>query len=542
MVTYYLLVEEGLIREKVFPLIGELSIGREEGNDVQLLDPLISKQHALVYMVEGRPVVEDLASLNGTFVNGERVGKAGLRGGDTIRIGNTTLRTIEKTEYRKEPDTAATQKFGKRDMAPAAGDRDEPLPSARTLEAISRLPLFVGFSPEQLAHLSQGAPLRLFEPGRTIVRQGDAVRVLSVILDGKVRACMYDSQGKEVLVSFLGENNAFDEISFLTGLPCAITARAEEETLICDLRYDAVQEIVESSTALKGKLEEYSQELLREWESRKAAAGLSERPRSPRFRMELPVDLSLSPTASVGQELQRRVFRGLCTDVSGSGMLLKVKDRDLLELPPGLVVRLVITLPGSWGTLRCLGEVRDITEAEEDPTVVHLGLEFTESAGSQTRLLERFLSEGDRDGVSEKVLVVDDEEQIRELLREFLVGAGYEVLVATNAEEAIEVAQRERPHLILLDIRMPELDGVETCVRLKTHDKTRSIPVIIATAFTDTLAEALDAGADDFVNKPFRLEEIGLRIKSLLRVRHLTNELERAAAYIGELHKQRPRP
>jgi DNA-binding response OmpR family regulator len=156
-------------------------------------------------------------------------------------------------------------------------------------------------------------------------------------------------------------------------------------------------------------------------------------------------------------------------------------------------------------------------------------------------VLERYLSEGGGDGVSEKVLVVDDEEQIRELLREFLIGAGYEVLVAANGEEAIEVAQRERPHLILLDIRMPELDGVETCVRLKTHDKTHSIPVIIATAFDDTLAEALDAGADDFVSKPFQLEEIGLRIKSLLRVRHLTNELERAAAYIGELQKQRPK-
>jgi len=168
-------------------------------------------------------------------------------------------------------------------------------------------------------------------------------------------------------------------------------------------------------------------------------------------------------------------------------------------------------------------------------------VEFAESAASQTKVLERYLDEGGGDGVSEKVLVVDDEEQIRELLREFLIGLGYEVLVAANGEEAIEVAQRERPHLILLDIRMPELDGVETCVRLKTHEKTRSIPVIIATAFGDTLAEALDAGADDFVSKPFQLEEIGLRIKSLLRVRHLTNELERAAAYIGELQKQRPK-
>jgi two-component system alkaline phosphatase synthesis response regulator PhoP len=541
MVKYYLVVEEGLIREKVFPVTGKVSIGREEGSDIQLSDSSISKQHALVYMVEGQPVVKDLASLNGTFVNGERVGKAGLRGGDTIRVGNTTIRFIQKSEYRKKPDTAATQEVEKRDVALDAADRDGPLLSRRTLEAISQLSLFASFSPEQLAHLSQTAHLSLFESGRTIVRQGEAGKVLYIILDGKIRVCMYDNQGKEILVSFLGENSAFDEISFLTGLPCSITARAENETLICELRYDAVQEIVESSPALKGKLEEYSRELVREWESRKTAAGLWERRKNPRFRIELPIELSVSPTAAVGRELQEKVFRGLATDVSRSGMRLKIPERDLLQLPPGLAVRLVISLPRSWGTLRCLGELRDIAEAKEDPVAVCLGVEFAQSAAPQTRILERFLSEGGDDEVGEKILIVDDEEQIRELLREFLSGAGYEVALAANGEEALEVAQRERPDLILLDIRMPELDGVETCVRLKTNDKTRSIPIIIATAFGDTLAEALDAGADDFVNKPFQLEEIGLRIKSLLRVRHLTNELERAAAYIGELQKHRPR-
>jgi len=541
MVKYYLVVEEGLIREKVFPVTGKVSIGREEGSDIQLSDPAASKQHALVSMVEGQPVVKDLASLNGTFVNGERVAKAGLRGGDTIRVGNTTIRIIQKSEYRKKPDIAATQELEKRDMAPDAADRDAQLPSRRTLEAISRLPLFASFNPEQFAHLSQRAHLSLFAPGSTILRQGDAGKVLYIILDGKVRACMYDNQGREILVSFLGENNAFDEISFLGGLPCSITARAEEETLVCELRYDEVQEIVASSPALKGKLEEYARELVTQWESRKTAAGLWERRKNPRFRMELPVDLSVSPMASVGRELQEKIFRGLSTDVSRSGMRLRIRERDLLQLPPGLMVRLAISLPRSWGTLRCLGELRDIAEAKEDPAAVCLGVEFAESAASQTRILERFLSEGGEDGVGEKILIVDDEEQIRELLREFLTGAGYEVAVAANGEEALEVAQRERPDLILLDIRMPELDGVETCVRLKSHDKTRSIPIIIATAFGDTLAEALDAGADDFVNKPFQLEEIGLRIKSLLRVRHLTNELERAAAYIGELQKHRRR-
>jgi DNA-binding response OmpR family regulator len=121
-----------------------------------------------------------------------------------------------------------------------------------------------------------------------------------------------------------------------------------------------------------------------------------------------------------------------------------------------------------------------------------------------------------------------------------LGGAGYQVVEAANGEEALELAEQERPDLILLDIRMPELDGVATCTRLKGNPKTHSIPIIIATAYGDTLVEALEAGADDFVNKPFQLEEIELRVRSLLRVQHLTDELERATAYIGELHKRRP--
>lgn len=542
MVTYYLLVEEGLIREKVFPVTGSVSIGRDEGNDIQLSDPSVSKQHALLYVVEGRPVVKDLASLNGTFLNGEPIRESGLRSGDTIRVGNTAIRFVEKTESRGDRETSGTQELEQRDTSEDTVGRDESPPSGRILEAISRVPLFASFNPEQLTGLSQKVRVSLFEPGRTIVAQGDARKVLHVVLEGKVRAWMHDNQGKEILVCFFGANQAFDEISFLTGLPCSVTARAEEETLICKVRFDAVREIAETSPALKGKLEEYSRQLVRVWETRKTAAGLSERRKAPRFRVELPVELSISPMAAVGPELQERVFHGRSTDVSRSGIRLKSQERALLQLVPGLMVRMTILLPRSWGTLHCVGELREISEVRDDPAAVHLAVEFAEAADLQTRTLERFLREEGEEGVAEKVLIVDDEEPIRELLREFLTGAGYEVLAAANGEEAIEVAQRERPDLILLDIRMPELDGIETCVRLRANEKTRSIPVIIATAFGDTLVEALDAGADDFVSKPFQLEEIGLRVRSLLRVRHLTNELDRAAAYIGELQRHRPRP
>jgi len=143
--------------------------------------------------------------------------------------------------------------------------------------------------------------------------------------------------------------------------------------------------------------------------------------------------------------------------------------------------------------------------------------------------------------MADKVLVVDDEWEIRDMLSRFLTEEGYEVIVASNGEEAIELAERENPQVILLDIMMPGIDGIETCKRLKAEEKTRFIPIIMATALWDTYAEAIEAGAEDFVTKPFNLAEISFRVQSIRRVRYLTNELERAVAYIGELGKNLPK-
>ena len=144
--------------------------------------------------------------------------------------------------------------------------------------------------------------------------------------------------------------------------------------------------------------------------------------------------------------------------------------------------------------------------------------------------------------MGDKVLVVDDEWGIRDMLSRFLTEEGYEVILAANGEEAIKLAERENPQVILLDIMMPGIDGIETCKRLKAEEKTRFIPIIMATALWDTYAEAIEAGAEDFVTKPFHLAELSFRVKSIRRLRYLTNELERAVAYIQELEKNHPKP
>jgi DNA-binding response OmpR family regulator len=139
-----------------------------------------------------------------------------------------------------------------------------------------------------------------------------------------------------------------------------------------------------------------------------------------------------------------------------------------------------------------------------------------------------------------KVLVVDDEFEIRDVLSRFLTEEGYEIILASNGEEALELVERENPQVVLLDILMPGIDGIETCKRLKENEKTRFIPVIMATALWNTYSEAIEAGAEDFVTKPFNLTELSHRVESILRVRYLNDELERAVAYIQELQKDRP--
>lgn len=117
-----------------------------------------------------------------------------------------------------------------------------------------------------------------------------------------------------------------------------------------------------------------------------------------------------------------------------------------------------------------------------------------------------------------RLLIVDDEPENIELLQRRLSKRGFEILCAFGALEAIEKAVAERPDLILMDLKMPNVDGFEATRRLKSDDATRSIPVIALTAFAmqEDRARALAAGAQDHQSKPIDLDELLAKIHSLL--------------------------
>jgi len=118
-----------------------------------------------------------------------------------------------------------------------------------------------------------------------------------------------------------------------------------------------------------------------------------------------------------------------------------------------------------------------------------------------------------------KILIVDDEEYIRELLETFLRSEGYETVTAASGEAAIEMTKRELPHLILLDVMLPDMDGFAVCRRLRQTIRTTYIPIIMLTARqgVSEKVEALSIGADDYVTKPFNLQELLARIRTQLR-------------------------
>jgi putative two-component system response regulator len=128
------------------------------------------------------------------------------------------------------------------------------------------------------------------------------------------------------------------------------------------------------------------------------------------------------------------------------------------------------------------------------------------------------------------VLVVDDYESNRRGLGQLLEHDGYSVLTDANGRDALEIVARERPDLILLDVLMPGISGLEVCAQLKRNADTRLTPVVLISGAQErqTRLAGLDAGADDFLNKPVDAEELRTRVRSLMRLKGLTDDLESA--------------
>ncbi|BHH85904.1 response regulator [Desulforhopalus sp. 52FAK] len=138
------------------------------------------------------------------------------------------------------------------------------------------------------------------------------------------------------------------------------------------------------------------------------------------------------------------------------------------------------------------------------------------------------------------ILVVDDNTANIDVMLTFLEMEGYDISIATSGKMALHVASHDQPELILLDVMMPNMDGFETCRKLKDDPATATIPIIFVTAKKETadIVQGFKAGGVDYISKPYRQEEVISRVRTHLQLRRLMENQERLIDELNQALKE----
>jgi CheY-like chemotaxis protein len=140
-----------------------------------------------------------------------------------------------------------------------------------------------------------------------------------------------------------------------------------------------------------------------------------------------------------------------------------------------------------------------------------------------------------------RILIADDNEANVELVEAYLTGLEVETQVAVDGQDTLDKVRSFQPDLILLDIMMPKLSGFEVCERLKSDPATSGIMILMVTALSELgdIERAVQAGTDDFLSKPVNKIELVKRVENMLKLRGVTDELERLRQYIQQMEEAR---
>jgi len=240
-----------------------------------------------------------------------------------------------------------------------------------------------------------------------------------------------------------------------------------------------------------------------------------ERRKLPRYQMALDVEfgpLEVTPQQSVDARLTKTVT----IDLSLGGLCL-YNDR---AYPVGTPMRCVVTLPGRAESVTVLGTLAWFQRVDREDPGYRLGIEFTQVSERDRAALTALIdhpptANGSR---GKRVLLVDDDDELRQALKIRFESAGFQVLTAGDGLEAVKKGREERPHVIILDLMLPRLNGFEVCRLLKYDEKFRHIPVLLFTARCRREDQEMgrSVGADAYVTKPFNGKELIAKVEELL--------------------------
>ncbi|GEM_PF-1934527 len=239
-----------------------------------------------------------------------------------------------------------------------------------------------------------------------------------------------------------------------------------------------------------------------------------ERRRIPRYDMAL--DIAFAP-ASVEAPEESRLERSVTVNLSRGGLCFY---SDILY-PLGAQIFCRVTFPGQAEPFDAIGVIAWFTRIEQDQHNYKLGIEFTELRPAPRAALEELLEHppAAARSRSKRLLLVDDDEDLRLALKLRFESLGFEVLTAANGLEGLQKGRDERPDLIILDLMLPALNGYEVCRLLKFDQKYCAIPIILCTARSraEDMAMGQHVGADAFITKPFDGKALIAKTEELLK-------------------------
>jgi CRP-like cAMP-binding protein len=390
MTNYYISFQIGFEKKTVYRLQGPTTIGRGADNTITVQVPSVSRNHAKVTLKGDTWVVEDLKSANGIMIDGKRVDKFNLRSNDTFKLGEVEFSFIEKEiseDSHKLTDTVEILSASAVDLDILAEKEKEVFWTERLQDVLSAIPFFSSLDKVERNKLTDTATLHGFKAGEMIIREGDPGRSIYVVLNGRVKVFLTNYHGSELELDILSKSEFFGEISLLTGKPRIASVAAIDSTMVMELSYDSMRELVQENPAVKKVLLEYYYDRLKKLKKKRSEIGMEERRRDPRVNEQLPVLIVMFPDTTPTDQVKSRSWKAESVDISKSGILAKVPKAEPEEFQPNDQVLLEIDLGADLGKVRTAGIVRRAMLHEMEGRMTLVGIKFVGMTDSDSKKL-----------------------------------------------------------------------------------------------------------------------------------------------------------